>query len=422
MSDVADVAQQPGAWLQDSALVPVWVAARGRLESNGVQPYGAVTVAGLDRDARHAVAGLLGRPVPRERTRIDLAALDVTLRERSGVGGLVAVLECLAGPVRNRAAERSSRAAGREAPYIQARAWLADRTDIATGGWVEEWLSGVRRSGVLSRLPSGQLAGETLVRALDLAAAMIGDEEPAAVSRTELAARSTGDAHGLDDGSVLAQLVLRALAVATEATPPATVAARRALWERHGVNADLVSSTCLVLGVRTQGASPMARRLRLAADAGDPVHLTAWDLARSTGEAWPGTWVLVCENPRVLEAVAQARGGAVAMVCTSGMPGLVALEVLRRLATSGAELAYHGDFDWPGVAIANRLVGLVGVYPWQMNAEDYTAAARPDGPALQGRPVLPVWDLGLGAVMTRKGVAVHEEAVLNDLLDRLPSP
>lgn len=422
MSDVADAAQQPGAWLRDSALLPVWAAARVRLESNGVQPLGAVTVAGLDRDARHAVAGLLGRPVPRERTRIDLAALDTTLRERSGVGGLVAVLECLAGPVRNRAAERSARAAGREAPYIQARAWLADRPEIAARGWVEEWLSGVRRSGILSRLPSERLAGDTLARALDLAAMMIVDDEPAVVSRTELAARSTGDAHGLDDGSVLAQLVLRALAVAAEETPPATVAARRALWERYGVNADLVSSTCLVLGMRAEGDSPMAGRLRLAADAGDPVHLTAWDLARSTGEAWPGTWVLVCENPRVLEAVAQARGGSVAMVCTSGMPGLVALEVLRRLAASGAELAYHGDFDWPGVAIANRLLGLVGVCPWQMSAEDYGSAARPDGPPLQGPPVLPLWDLELGVAMTRTGVAVHEEAVLNDLLDRLPTP
>lgn len=413
--------QRLGAWLRDAALVPVWETARERLERNGVQPHGSVTVAGLDREARHAVAGLLGRPVPRERTRVDLAALDVVLRERSGIGGLVAVLECLAGPVRNRAAERSARAAGREAPYILARDWLADRPELAALGWVEEWLSAVRGSGSLSRLTE-EVAGDTVIRALGVAAALIVENESSVVSRTELAARSTGDAHALDDGSVLAQLVLRALAIAAEEMPPVTVTARRRLWERYGVNADLVSSTCLVLGLRAQGDGPLGQRLVVAAEAGDPVHLTAWDLARSSGDSWVGSWVLVCENPRVLEAVAQARGGAVAMVCTSGMPGLVVLEVLRRLADSGAELAYHGDFDWPGVAIANRLTTLVGVRPWQMTADDYAAAARSDGPTLLGPPVQTTWDLELGAVMTRMGVAVHEEAVLNEILARLPGP
>jgi uncharacterized protein (TIGR02679 family) len=220
----------------------------------------------------------------------------------------------------------------------------------------------------------------------------------------------------------MAQLVLRALAIAAAEPNPTTVAQRRALWERFGVNADLVSSTCLVLGVQTRGESPLARRLRLAADAGDPTHLTAWDLARSMGESWASRWVLVCENPRVLEAVAQVRGGTVPIVCTSGMPGLVALDVLRRLSSGGAELAYHGDFDWPGVAIANRLITLVGVRPWQMSAEDYAAAARVDGPRLQGPSVVPNWDLELGAAMAATGVAVHEEAVLNHLLARLPSP
>lgn len=402
-------------WLRDEALAPVWAVARERLERNGVQPSGTVTVAGLDRPGRHALSGLLGRPVLRDRVRVDLSALDAVLRERSGVGGLVRVLETLGGPVRNRAAERSSSAAAREAPYVAARAWLAAHPEMAAAPWVDEWLRGIRRSGALTRL-EGSLAATQLVRALDVAAGLTAGTAAGPVARTELAARSAGDAHALDDGSALGVLVVRALAAASGEPVPATASARRDLWERYGVSADAVSSTCLVLGVRPGGSTPVARRLRGAADAGDPVHLTAWDLARDDLKVTPATPVLVCENPRVLEAMAEAYGGTVPVVCSAGMPGLVAMEVLRRLAASGATLRYHGDFDWPGVAITNRLVAQAGVRPWRMTAADYLAAVRPDGPPLVGLPVEATWDPGLAAAMRRRGVVVHEEAVLDSLV------
>jgi uncharacterized protein (TIGR02679 family) len=129
--------------------------------------------------------------------------------------------------------------------------------------------------------------------------------------------------------------------------------------------------------------------------------------------------VLVCENPRVLEAVAERHGGRVPSVCTSGQPALVVLDVLHALAD--ARLRYHGDFDWPGIAIANRLVSEIGLVPWRMGADEYLAGL--DGPRvpLVGAPVEPVWDPELGAAMRHHGVAVHEEAVLDDLLATLAS-
>jgi uncharacterized protein (TIGR02679 family) len=405
------------AWLRDPGLQPVWAAARERLERTGVQPHGTVVVSGLDRPGRHALSGLLGRPVVRGTARVDLATLDAVLRERSGVGGLVAVVSALGGPLRNRAAERSARDAAREAPYDAARVWLAEHRDVAGQPWVEDWLAAVRRSGLLARAPDPPAE---LVRALELSGRLLaGGPAAAPVARTGLAATATGDSHALDEGSVLAGLVLRALSVAAGTPLPASAAGRRRLWERHGVRPDLVSSTCLVLGLRPRGDGALARRLRQAADAGDPVHVTAWDLERDRLDVPAGTWVLVCENPRVLEAVAQRYAGRVGMVCTSGMPGLVVVELLTRLAGNGVDLAYHGDFDWPGIAIANRLAAQVGARPWRMGAADYLATARPDGPVLSGAPVLPSWDPGLGAAMSARGVGIHEEAVLEDLLAAL---
>lgn len=401
------------SWLRDPALAPVWAAARDKLERNGVVPRATVTVTGLDRTSRHAVSGLLGHPVLTETLRVNLGALDTQLTRRSGVGGLAAVLDALGGPVRNRAAERSSQAAVREAPYAALRSWLGTHGDVAALPWVEDWLVGVRRSGTLTRSPD---PAATLIKALEITEWLVAREQRTPVARTSLAATWTGDAHALDEGEVLAQLVIRALGVASGDSVPATTSGRRLAWERFGVAPDLVSSTCLVLGLRPTGDTGVARRLRLAAEAGDPVHLTGWDLARDPLAFPADASVLVCENPRVLEALAQSPGAAMWTVCTAGMPGLVAMEVLQRLRRSGAWLTYHGDFDWPGIAIANRLLREAGCRPWLMSAADYRAAARRDGLLLSGDPVTPLWDSGLGEAMAEVGVAVHEEAVVDILL------
>ena len=403
-------------WLADPALSRLWEAAAGRLERTHLMPAGRIVLTGLLRAERHAVGDLLARPIVTDRVTVDLAELDGVLARRSPYRGLAQTVEAVTGrPLRDRRAARSAAAAAREAPLVLARELLAAHPAFAGITWGEAWLAGVRRSGWLAR-------AEDAAQAVRSAVAVVADVlAPGAVasSRTELAARMTGSAHGLDDGTIVAQLTLRALALEAGAAPPVTVAARRDLWERYGVRVDSVSSTCLTLGLLVRGDRSVARRLRLAAEVGDPVHITPRDLRRL--EFAPHRRVLVCENPRVLEAMADRFGGGVPTVCTAGQPALVVLDLLRRLASAGAALPYHGDFDWPGIAIANRLMAEAGAAPWLMSAFDYQAAAR-RGPAilaLSGTPVAPSWDPALGTVMTRLGVAVHEEAVLDDLLASL---
>ena len=387
-------------WWTDPALHRIWAVLRERLEGRGLRAEGRVVLGGLSRAERHAVSSLVGRPVTTARLTVDLAELDAWLAERSGAGGLVAVVEKATGTALvDRRELRARHAAEREAPLELARALLAGEP------WLDGWLDGVRRYGVLSRTSDP----ETAVRHAAAALARL----PGPTSRTELATGVGADAHALDDGTAAAALVLRALAARDGTAPPATTAERRAVWERHGVRVDLVSTTCLTLGLRAAGAG--ALRLDLAADAGDPVHLTPWDLRRLV--LTPPASVLVCENPRVLEAVAERLGGSVPTVCTSGQPALVVLDVLRALAP--ARLRYHGDFDWPGIAIANRLVAEAGVVPWRMGAEDYVEALRPAGLPLAGVPVEPAWDAELGAAMRHHAVAVHEEAVLGELVTAL---
>ncbi|MGH9018938.1 MAG: DUF2399 domain-containing protein, partial [Acidimicrobiales bacterium] len=197
-------------------------------------------------------------------------------------------------------------------------------------------------------------------------------------------------------------------------------AGRRALWARVGVLSDEVSTTVLTSGLRPQGAAAAAA-VRTRSESGCESHLTLRDLQRVDRWVAPGTVVWVCENPRVLEAAMDA-GARSAMVCTSGNPTLVVTLLLQSLAAAEADLYYRGDFDWPGIAMANRIVAAYGASPWRMGAADYDAALEAAGaslltlPLLEGAPVTAGWDAELTAAMVRAGRAVHEESLLELLV------
>lgn len=404
-------------WVTDPALGPSWERIRTRFEKGGLVAQGYVVLSLPTRAQRQAVAALLGRTTVPERPRVDLAELDRRLRQRSGVGGLMPVLTRLSGrSPRDRPARRAARQAAREGPLMLA-------AELVGEPWTDDWVAGLRRTGVLTSRPDA----EQVVR--DAARVLAALPAPGAaghtISRVELGARLLGDAHALDRDRVLHHVVLRALAAAAGAPVPTSARDREELWAVVGVAPDLVSRTCLVWGLRLSGGSALARRLSLAADVGDPVHVTDWDLRRADGVLpLTGTRVLVCENPRVLEAVAEqaVKGWAVtgwAVVCTAGEPNLVVDQVLGHLAAAGVELRYHGDFDWPGIALANRAIARHGVRPWRMSADDYLQASSVGGTTLAGSPVEPDWDAELGAAMRRHGRAVHEESVLSVLIGQL---
>jgi uncharacterized protein (TIGR02679 family) len=416
----------PG-WLADPALGDFWAVVARRLERRGRVATGTVRVAVTDAAVRRAVTGLTGRAAPGRQAVVDLAELDADLRRRAGLG-LVRVVEELVGPVRDRPADRAARRAARQDPVAAAVDHWRCRPDLRGQPWVPAWAESLAGDGTILRRG---VAGEDLVAALDLVARLVAGEF-AGRRRTEVAARATGDAHALDEGRLPAALVVRALAARRGIAAPEHPAGRRDLWEEVGVAVDRVSTTCLIVGlVPDPGADPAAgaapvgdpgrHRWSAAADAGDPVHVTGWDLDRTSG--WRPHLdvgdVLVTENPTVLEAFARQRPG-IPVVCVNGHPRGVVLELLARVRPHAA-LRCHGDFDVAGLHIVRRLVDACGVLPWRMSAADYRAAARPTMPALLGEVPETPWDPDLHAGMAGARVAVHEEVVLDDLLDSWPS-
>jgi uncharacterized protein (TIGR02679 family) len=184
---------------------------------------------------------------------------------------------------------------------------------------------------------------------------------------------------------------------------------------------DLVSTSCLAVGI-APAEDARGRRWRLAALDGVPVHVTARDL-RGTGawapvdEAWPA--VLVVDNARVLDAVAERFGGRVPAVWVDGVADVLALDLVARIVESGTPVRFVVDFDRLGLALGSLLARRLGATPWWMTAASYRSAVRSDLPALAGRVTDPDWAPELGAAMAHAGRAVPVEQVLEELIATL---
>jgi uncharacterized protein (TIGR02679 family) len=82
---------------------------------------------------------------------------------------------------------------------------------------------------------------------------------------------------------------------------------------------------------------------------------------------------------------------------------------------------YHGDFDWPGLAIASAVMRRHGAEPWRMNAGDYLAGVRAheEHVLLSGTPQPAPWDPELSQAMVATGRVLFEESVADDLIGDL---
>jgi uncharacterized protein (TIGR02679 family) len=241
------------------------------------------------------------------------------------------------------------------------------------------------------------------------------------IERSTFATEMLGHPHALDDGSAVGDRITSQLA-ARDGLGGARLSAgeRRALLQRFGVLCDPASATVLTLGLQPSGVSALEQAMRLLA--GHHVVLTLGQLSAMPPRFPPGLLVRLCENPAVILR-AESRLGAAAspLVCTSGWPGSAVCALLDTLSAADARFEHHGDFDWEGLAIATWLRDRYDARPWRFDAASYDAAvdaARTKLPALR-LPRHRHAEDGLSGSLRSRGVAVSEEAVLEELVEDL---
>jgi len=363
--------------------------------------------------------------------QLDLAALSARLQAAGLAQHLRQALELLDGPITPLAAERTS----------AALAWAALGADGPHGvvqPALRLLLADARGLGLLKRLAAGHAQ-----RALALCqhAARVLEQLPAqGQTRAHLAARCLGDAHALDAGQPVATLVLAALRMTMADDGEEGT---RALWAAQGVSVNELARPALTLNLPLN--SPLGQAPFSALN-GPPAAMTAattaalsaapsadgepryWSLRQLLRQPplWQvaGRTVYVCENPNLLAMAADALGPRCApLLCTDGMPAAAQRALLGQLATAGARLRYHGDFDWAGIHIAHRVLHDFGAQPWRFSAPDYKAALHQTGAdaqaPLRGSAVVASWCSGLTAAMQQGQCAIAEEALLSSLLPDL---
>jgi uncharacterized protein (TIGR02679 family) len=383
---------------------------------------------------RLAVDRLLGpRPGRGDSLTVDLTALERVLRAGLWPAGLADAVQQLSGPVTVRRDQRQREAAAWAAaaaafePAVTAHPVLRRWFDswAAGGGLKRLGRAEARRLGRADLDSSGP--AEVAGAALGAAARVLAALPAAGELRAVFAQRVLGEAHGLDRGRPVAGVAGAAVEVLTGC------ADTRGAWEALGILTSNLASTVLTLGVPAVGSGgSAATAAALEAARTEPMALVlTLDQVRSGAIAPLDATgvVLVCENPSILEStVAQLRLAPPAsrdvaracLVCVQGQPSVAALEAIVTLASAGAAVRYHGDFDWAGLGIAAGLARTAPWRPWRFGAADYLAAlerSRVGAAHLTGRPVESPWDPELAQAMRREGIALEEEAVVDQLVE-----
>lgn len=392
--------------LLGDGLAPLWQAVRRTLDRSGPEKRGTVSRPDLDAAGRLALESLLGRTLTK---RINLEQLEAALKARRVGEDLSDALSRLGHPPSHRSLQRRT---GR-ARSQEARSALKFAIASWDEPWARDWADEIIKVGLLADLDVGEVERlstgvRSLLDRLDLT-------EPSGVSRTELAATLFGSSHALDQGTRLASAASYALRHRVGEPLEG-----RQLWDTAGILGDRVSAPVLTWSVPATGGSPLDAVISASRAGGLPLHISLQALLRHPVAVPEGTPVLVVENPRLVEAASE-RSLAGCVVATNGNPTTAVNTLLRQMQQSGASLRYHGDFDAPGIAICRRMHDF-GCVPWMMDAGDYSEAvarAETEGIQLDGEPKdcgLTSWDPGLQVVFDRTRLIIHEEFVLDSVL------
>lgn len=434
-------------------LAPLRRRLRRQYERNPAElPRGPMRLSGLTPVERTTLCGLLGRPDrPGASLRFDLAEIDTALANAGIAPTLRRALEMLGGPIVDRAAVRSE---------------LAQRWARSFAGAADPCLRSLLDTGAGQRLLR-RLAGQMPERAAELCAradAVLAMLPVDGMPRSRLAALTLGDAHALDAGAPTATLVLAAWrsrqsdprlrmpecegalegadsstpsAGSEDTTPAAATTADdddgtapnerpdetiRDAWASCGVLVNELARPALVLNLPREWATHHGTA------PGAPAYLSLRALLRSQPSGHlQGQILHVCENPNLVAIAADELGIRCApLISTDGMPAAAQHTLLTQLVQAGARLRYHGDFDWPGLRIANHVIRRFAALPWRMSAEDYRIAVQAASQrsaeqqaVMIGGPVTACWDAGLDELMQKHRIAIAEEAVAEGLMDDL---
>ena len=418
-------------------LSPVWREARRALDEHGPLYRGNIRAGGLDSRVASCLHSLIGRPPYRA---LPLSALESVLADKGVGDNLDEALTQLGfppmTPVERAALDRDFRPPRRPKPKATQKATstplkksaapprrrrvrpydiLKEAVATWSEAWADEWVERLIASKVdLTDIPEVWRCALDMRRLLDF----LDSNKGVAFGRADVAVRVFGNAHALDKG-VMATFAHYAF----QSRLREYHLDKSELWERAGIKDNQLCSPVLAWGLPAMDDTPVGKQIRTANRNNLPVHITRYAMSLGPLGIPRGAKVLAVENPRMIEAAAERKLSA-CLISTNGFPGSTFKVLLRQLLRSGAEVRFHTDFDTAGFSIG-RTLHQEGCEPWRMTHRDYLGIIErakregvPLSPQSDPRPCPPVpWDPALRRVYQSRRLAVHQELLLDDILD-----
>lgn len=399
----------PASLLHDDLEI-IWQAARRQLERHGLARRGTVSMPPISDAAGHRLSSLLSSSLT---SRLDLALLEQALVAK-GIGeNLDQALEKLGAPAsQQRLAERliaQRRQVARQCVDTLVEQWPET--------WATAWANWLFQSGQM--VNENEVSANALVNRVRAVLDRQAQINAASIARNELAVNVCGSAHALDDGVLLERCARRALWHAIGER--VAYSDGRLVWNAAGIYTDRVSAPVLAWHLPLVADSVLGTISAAATAAQVPIHLTTMALNHHAVACDRREPVLLVENPRLVEAAAE-RQIPRCVIATNGQPSSAVMQLVLALLQQGVEVRQHADFDTTGVGICRRLAER-GCTPWLMNAQDYQRALHTAGNVGLDLPRNDMlcgdtpWDPQLQRVMNTQSLVVHEELVVDELLD-----
>jgi uncharacterized protein (TIGR02679 family) len=188
------------------------------------------------------------------------------------------------------------------------------------------------------------------------------------------ASQITKDPHAFDMNRDGGRLLLYALVSYYQLDYPKNAEAQMELLYQVGLIYDEVSNYTIGRGIRAFVGDKIQLGWAGFAEAGEPLHVSLWNIGMIDRVSCVKSRVFVFENPTVFSEIAgilEDRPGS--LICSAGNVKVATLLLLDKIVKGGSEIYYSGDFDPEGLIIADKLKKRYGekLVLWHFTPEAY---------------------------------------------------
>lgn len=344
---------------------------------------GTITLHEVSEEERRAISGIIGKVFYEKDIRFSFAEFERGLqRTRYAPVDMKELLQAYFGEILSTNQERQEETQKKKREFLMrmSNGILKDMgNDSSAFLWIQDVIS-ARKYGyqlLMREYGRDEMQAERLVWNISNALMSLFDGdgvEQAEIPLAVFAAEISGNPHYFDRGTTAGQLLMHALCQQENREFPQSAYQWRETLLCAGIVPDNVSSMVHAYGLRLLTKDGWHPAYDAYCRLKEPCVITMENLRGIISARVSEGRVYVVENEMVFSyLVNQAKTEDFTLLCTSGQPRSVALELVPFILAGGAEIYYSGDIDPDGIRIADRLWRKFGdgIRLWRMSPEDY---------------------------------------------------